>query len=286
MNDVVVSPDKQNRADDIQDEAEQAQNLNLLETIVVFCIACAIIIFVFAISAAGLGNYRFRLPDFLTDSAKTLWSLVTAGGVAVAGSALDLALRRHPRRVNYVTYILATTGVLFVPIIGLLWFGKENQTVAWTVPQGSASLDLSRNVFIKQKFSLSFLQGPSPVGLFIAGEIAFTDGRLSGTAYGQITKPAFQLALPPTVITKAVLHLCYYQRQPGSPIPLVALAPSFPQTSNTGNINIPLPLKQDSVDIPSFTFDIEVPSNLESRETTWLCAYLTTASNQLVAGVR
>lgn len=69
----------------------QPDKLNLLETIVVFSISCAVIIFVFAISAAGLGNYRFQLPDFLTDSVKTVWSLVTAGGLAVAGSALDMA---------------------------------------------------------------------------------------------------------------------------------------------------------------------------------------------------
>jgi hypothetical protein len=261
-----------------------SDRLNLLETIVVLAISCAIVIFVFAISAAGLGNYRFRLPDFLTDSVKTVWSLATAGGVAVAGSALDAALRRHPRRVSYPKYVLITTGVLFVPIAGLLWFGKPETTRLRPVP-GATALDISGETSESKSFELAMMPMPAAVALFVNGEVAVANGRLTGTASGTNTRPPFPfIPAAHTVGTQVALHLCYYKEQPGNSFPTIGYAPAFPQPTNTGKVSVAIPMQDDQVGIPSFEFDIEIPE-IADPEAVWLCAFLANNANQTIAAV-
>lgn len=268
-----------------QASLQREDRVSLLETIIIFCISAASIIFVFAMSAAALGDYQFRLPEFLTDSAKTLWSLVAAGGVAVTGSAIDLALRRQPRTINYVKYILATTALLFLPIVGLLLYGRSVQN-SWTIPPGASSINILGKSFPKRSFSLSFLVLPAPVGFFVAGEVTLSDGHLKGTAYGRITKGGFPIGVPPNFIASQVsLHLCYYQKQIGSQFVSTAWAPRFPQSSNAGPINVPIPMTTDAVDSARFPFDIEIPE-LAHPEAVWLCAFLTDRNNYTVASLQ
>lgn len=167
--------------------SSRSDRVSLLEAIVIFAISAAIIIFIFAMSAAALGDYQFRLPEFLTDSVKTMWSLVAAGGVAVTGSSLDLLLRREPRRTNYVVYILATTSLLFVPIIGLMVYGNSSQD-HWSVPAGATRIDILAKVFPKHSFSVSTLVSPAPVTLYLSGDVMMIDGHVKGTASGRITR--------------------------------------------------------------------------------------------------
>ena len=239
--------------------AGRGERISLLETIVIFSISAAIIIFVFAMSAAALGDHQFRLPAFLTDSVKTLWSLVAAGGVAVVGSGLDLALRRQPRSINYITYILATTGLLFAPIVGLLVYGKSAQSL-WPVPAGATPINIIDESVSKQSFALANLTGPSPVGFYLSGEVTVKNGHLSGTANGTITKNNSFIPVPMNfTASQVVLHLCYYQKQSASPLVSVAIAPKFPQVSNVGIVKVPIPMTTDAITISPFPFDIEIP---------------------------
>lgn len=267
------------------DTAPRSERVTLLEAIVIFAISAAIIIFIFAMGAAALGDYQFRLPAFLTDSVKTMWSLVAAGGVAVTGSSLDLVLRREPRRTNYLIYILATTAVLFAPIVGLMLYGKSAQDF-WSVPSGATPISILSKSFPKRSFSLSTLVSPSPVGLYLSGDVALSDGHIKGTASGRITKSGTVMAVPPNyVISQVAIHLCYYQRASGSQFVTVAVAPRFPERTNMASVSIPLPLLASAVDVASFGFDVEVPE-MAHPEAAWLCGVLSDRNNVPAATVQ
>ncbi len=278
-------------ADDEREQPDPAKpgnpgdRLTLLETIVVFSVSCAVVIFIFAMSAAGLGNYRFRLPEFLTDSVKTVWSLAAAGGFAITASTLDAALRRRPRSVNYPAYVMITTLGLLVPIAGLLWFGRESQRSTLSVPPGATSVDLSRGDFSSRSFALSVLTAPAPVGFLVSGNVEFSGGHLRGNAAASVTRTLFNPPVPGPPATQVVLHLCYFRRPSQGAFPMVAYAPSIPMPSNTAHISrIPIPIDIERVDVPSFAFDIEVPQ-LDDPSVTWLCGVLATENNSILASV-
>lgn len=252
------------------------ENISLLDLIVVLCLSAFIVIFVFAISASELGNYQFRLPSFLTNSIETIWSLAAAGGLAVTGSVLNAALTRRPKRVNYVKYVLGVTAALFVPIVGLLWFGEANRYASWQAPfTANVRLDLSRGAIKNREFSLSPLPLPNgllpPVLLYLSGDVSLESGNLNGVASGRVVLagPLPDREFLPLHIG---IYLCYYKSVPGSPFPMYATAPASINSANMSTIRT-LPPRSRVINVPRFQFSIEVP-RVEDPQATWLCAKL------------
>jgi hypothetical protein len=256
---------------------------SLLEVAIIFIISCAIIIFVFSITGRFFGEENFdQLPTFIKDSYVALWSFVGAAGLAVTGSAIDLAFRKSPRKYNYLFMIFSVIFLIAFLISCLLWFGpvirQRSSDFAQSVPAGATRIDLSRISTTARSFSLSYLVGINSVGIQLEGNYAIQQDYISGTInVARIIGVNPNVPIPPGVqIDQLVLQICSVGFIAG--VPQVIAHPQYPNAEHTLPRPIAFPIAPpypSLVEGRNFRIDI---SNVANRKSAWLCAHIRSAA--------
>jgi hypothetical protein len=237
---------------------------------IIILASCSLVIFVFTIGAKFLGRDTFdKLPDFLKDSYKALWSAGVVAGGALVGSVADALSRRESTKENFLFYIMGTTLAIMILIVGTIELTKTTEPPQFSVPVGAKAIDIRENTSKPVDFFLQYRGfGGNPVR--ILGSYEVKAGTLFGNVSGSELDPMVTAAPANVHLSAISIHVCYLANRNG--MPTFAQSPELPTSSNREAIstaaNISVPYK-----IPDFKFSIDV-AHIDNIGPPYICGYI------------
>ena len=249
--------------------------LSLLDTVIIILTACSIVIFVFTIGAKFLKQDTFdKLPEFLKNSYSALWSAGVVAGGALAGSVVDALSKRESTKGSFILYIMATTLMIMVLIIGTVELSRSIEGPRFTVPPGATALSVTSNTSKPVSFYLQNRMNAGNPGR-IRGTYQIKDGELTGDVVDSELEPLIGVTPSAVPLTSISVHVCYYAVQNG--VPVFAFVPQFPVDSDREAISAMTNMQQP-FQIPKFKFQIDV-KHLDYIAPPYLCAFVDGQSN-------
>jgi hypothetical protein len=109
-----------------EDHSPKSAHAGFVDTLIIIFVSAAIVIFLLWAASRATGLEAFeRLPSWLQDSYKAIWSSIAAGTAGVGLAVFKVLTRKESdRRPNYLLLIGITTGCLLVAIFLLLQIFK------------------------------------------------------------------------------------------------------------------------------------------------------------------
>jgi hypothetical protein len=253
---------------DVMGKAGIRNQLTLLDAVIIILISCSILIFVFTIGAKFLGQQTFdKLPDFIKDSYSAIWSAGVVAGGALVGSVVDALSKQASSKGNFVAYILGTTLLIMLLIVGTVELSRSIEGPQFSVPNGAKALDLLRDSTEPVDFYVqNKLIGGNQAR--ITGSYTISKGQLKGTVANSELDPV--AGLPAIRLSSISIHICYLSVKNGAPI--YTQVPEFPTAANSEKIATSMNLSS-AYAIPNFQFSINI-RKLENIAPPYLCAFI------------
>lgn len=250
------------------------EKLDLLDTVLILFVSCAVVMFLFWISARFLNRDNFeRLPGFITDSYSALWSAGISGGVGIGGALAKYFFEKEKSSANFLSSVFMTVLLLISSVIGIVFltiFSVPLRPPVIPPPFHAEVLDVSRP-HPPRDFAIYTPNLGSPFRLFMNGTISVQEDVI------RINVVSWRLDSPPDYIfppqeRPATISVALCKIGHADPSQS-AFFPSFPGPNNSRSLpSLSAPFNEAGINYEFF-----IRNNIEVKQSrVFLCGFLNT----------
>lgn len=252
---------------------------DLLSSLVVILISVGVTIFVFWASSQFLSRDTFsKLPSFLTDSYKAIWSSVVTGAAGIGLAILKAIASKGQPQPNYLKLIGVTTAGLVVIVIGLVIFAEHSNSsghVVLQIPPNVVRIDVNNH----EVKNFDLVSDPLQPVIYLSYAVHGNFSIVGRTIKGHLTSGRIVMSQQtphdfPTSIAQLSINIHYYYRVNGNDV--MNVYPVIPKPPDSSDLGVAIEAGKTYA-IPPFDFEFEIPDNLP-LDRAWLASHLVTSS--------
>ncbi|MUO79378.1 hypothetical protein GOZ78_17450 [Agrobacterium vitis] len=249
----------------------------LLEATIILLLSVAMVIFIVTMAGKFLGDENFeRLPDFIKNSYISLYTLLTAGGLAGLTSLINGRGSPQISAASCIFYTLGCTAFALLFIGAAVVMAPNPLERFFQNPPQTTPLNVAEKNVARKSFALSQTIRPN-IRFEISGNVEVINGRVIGHvnrgSLSAINGPGEPIPRD-LEITTISLNLCHFALVHGQPS--TRFSPETIVEKNYLDVKFNLSKNPDKTFfIGPFDFSFNIPT-ISFAKTAWLCA---TASN-------